>query len=67
MEIVLWTLFKLFKSPGAFAQSHQRRRVRGRIFACHGPAQTRLSPLLFILSLFLFLLGLENSWKIVEK
>jgi hypothetical protein len=30
-EIVLQTLFKLFKTLGAFAQSHQRGRRRARI------------------------------------
>jgi hypothetical protein len=30
-EIVLQTLFKLFKTPGAFAQSYQRGRTRGVI------------------------------------
>jgi hypothetical protein len=29
-EIVLQTLLKLFKTPGAFAQSHQCGRARGR-------------------------------------
>jgi hypothetical protein len=28
-EIVLQTLFKLFKTPGAFSQSHQHGRARG--------------------------------------
>jgi len=58
-EIVLQTLFKLFKTPGAFAQSHQSGRARGR-FAYRGPSQARLSPVLLMLSLFLFLPDLGN-------
>jgi hypothetical protein len=58
-EIVLQTLFKLFKMPGVFAQSHQRGRARGR-FAYRGPSRARLSPVLLMLSLFLFLLDFRN-------
>jgi hypothetical protein len=65
MKIVLRTLFKLFKSPGAFAQSHQRGCARS-CFACRGPSRTRLSPVLLTFSLFLFLPDwspeLRKSW-----
>jgi hypothetical protein len=50
----------LFKNPRSSAQSKPRGRARAR-FACHGPARAKLSPLLFMLSLFLFLPGLEKS------
>jgi hypothetical protein len=36
-------------------------------FACRGPARARLSPLLFMLCLFLFLPDLGNSWEIMGK
>jgi hypothetical protein len=58
-EIVLQTLFKMFKTPGAIAQSHQRGRAWGR-FAFRGPSRARLSPVLLMLSLSLFLPDLGN-------
>jgi hypothetical protein len=38
----------------------QTLRARGRVFACHGPARAKLSPLLFRLSFSLFLPDLGN-------
>jgi hypothetical protein len=60
-EIVLQTLFKLFKTPGAFVQSQQRGHARGGHFAYRGPSRARLSLVLLMLSLFLFLPDLGNQ------
>jgi hypothetical protein len=58
-EIVLQTLFKLFKTSGAFVQSYQQGRARGH-FAYRGPSRAEFIPVLLILFLFLFLLDLGN-------
>jgi hypothetical protein len=53
--------FRVFQlSRVLYANLAKRARARAR-FACRGPARARLSPLLFMLSLFLFLPDLGNS------
>jgi hypothetical protein len=50
-------VFQMTRDPCAKWTPRARARAR---FAYHGRLGLRLSPLLFILSLFLFLLDLEN-------
>jgi hypothetical protein len=51
---------------GLCAKMTPRARAGAR-FPVHGPVRDGFSPLLFILSLFLFLLRLGNLQKILEK
>jgi hypothetical protein len=57
------SLYEFFKRPGTSMENGHRRRA---LFVL-GWLGLRLSSLLFILSLFLFLLDLENFYKIAEK
>jgi hypothetical protein len=60
-------LYRYFKLSGSPAQNGHRERVRVRVLPVSGPTWTIFSPVLFIVSLFLFLLDIENFRRIVEK
>jgi hypothetical protein len=49
-----------FKSPGSLCK-FDSAGARGQVSPGYGPYRAGFSPLLFILSIFLFLLDLENS------
>jgi hypothetical protein len=55
-ELVLRVLYQLFKSPRVSAQIFQR----GRVYSVDGMTWAGLIPSLFIVFIFLFLLGLGN-------
>jgi hypothetical protein len=57
MPIVLWLLYGVFKSTGSLRKVAS---AGARVSSVLGPAWAGFSPTLFILFLFLFLLGLGN-------
>jgi hypothetical protein len=60
LGIIRGTLFKLFKTSGAYSQSQQHGRGRAWVFPLLQAAWAEFSPTLLIVFLFLFLPGLGS-------